>query len=100
MRDHVRRTLFTIATAAAICGMAVASVYAGLGKVRHDPTVTLSSASNYFPYCDPMIDPIGRHIHDAPQDKWTTIELFNCVRPILPGCLEVPGFKPPCFPGY
>jgi hypothetical protein len=57
MRDQVQRTLFTIATAAAICGMPVALVYAGLGNVRLDPTVTLSNASNYVPYCDPMIDP-------------------------------------------
>jgi hypothetical protein len=102
MRDQVQRTLFTIATAAATCGMAVASVYAGLGNVRLDPTVTLSSAGNYFPYCDPIIDPVGRHIHDALRDgdKWTRLGPFNCNILIRPGCLEVPGIKPSCFPGY
>jgi len=100
MRNKVQHTLLIIAATAAICGTAVATVYAGFGEARRDPkAAVLSSASNYFPYCAPIIDPVGQYIHDKFRygDKWTKLGAFNCDSLIRLGCLEMPGI---CFPNY
>jgi len=99
MRIRAQHALFALSAAAILCGMTVATVYAGLGEIHRDPKATLSKGNDYLPYCDLLIDPVGQYIHDKFRygDKWTKLGAFNCDSLIRLGCLEMPGI---CFPNY